>query len=65
MHDDNHIAYWDFLLARDPLRQTPSPVVAPPLRSRARNDGPEPKFGLACGPVGVLVLLILMCGDVR
>ena len=41
----------------------PSPV-APPLRARARNEGPNRRFGLT-GPLGRSVLVILMCGEPR
>ena len=39
----------------------PSPV-APPLRARARNEGPNRRFGLT-GPLGLSMLVILMCGE--
>ena len=41
----------------------PSPV-APPLRARARNEGPNRRFGLT-GHLGRSVLVILMCGEPR
>ena len=53
-----------FLLDARPDSPDRRAPVAPQLRPRARNEGPNPIFGLA-HPVSILVLIILMCGEPR
>ena len=54
----------NFFTGRATRVARPPTPVAPPLRARARNEGPNRRFWPA-HPVGILVLVILMCGEPR